>query len=434
MESYGFILDIGIILLATKFLSMLSKRAKMPQVVGALLAGLILGPACLGFVDNSSFIQNVASLGVIVLMFEAGLGTDLAELRRSGKASFVIALVGVLVPLAGGWLLGTYLPLNASGNFWENMFLGVILTATSVSITVETLKELGKFNTRSGNAILGAAIIDDVLGVIALTVISGLSGGNMNLGTVLLKIVGFIALSAVCGFIFHHIFQHWMNMASWNRKRFAVVGLAFGFLYAYVAEAIFGVADITGAYLAGLILSTTSRATFIEAKCHTLSYMLLSPVFFASIGLKVDLSAISPTVYLFTFLFTLVAILTKVLGCGLGAKLCRYSNPDSLRIGLGMITRGEVGLAIADKGLITGVMHNNYLTPVILMVTITAIVTPVFLKVAYKDASGELPHEDQLESSPLADSYEAASHLEEVSERILDALEKEIDREKNSNE
>lgn len=434
MESYGFILDIGIILLATKFLSMLSKRAKMPQVVGALLAGLILGPACLGVVDNSSFIQNVASLGVIVLMFEAGLGTDLAELRRSGKASFVIALVGVLVPLAGGWLLGTYLPLNADGNFWENMFLGVILTATSVSITVETLKELGKFSTRSGNAILGAAIIDDVLGVIALTVISGLSGGNMNLGVVLLKIVGFIALSAVCGFIFHHIFQRWMNMASWNRKRFAVVGLAFGFLYAYVAEAIFGVADITGAYLAGLILSTTSRATFIEAKCHTLSYMLLSPVFFASIGLKVDLSAISPTVYLFTFLFTLVAILTKVLGCGLGAKLCRYSNPDSLRIGLGMITRGEVGLAIADKGLITGVMHNNYLTPVILMVTITAIVTPVFLKVAYKDASGELPHEDQLESSPLADSYEAASHLEEVSERILDALEKEIDREKNSNE
>lgn len=428
MDSYRFILDIGIILLTTKLFAMLSKRVRMPQVVGALLAGLILGPACLGFVDDSVFIQNIASLGVIVLMFEAGLATDLGELKRSGKASFVIALVGVLVPLAGGWLLGAYLPLHPNGSFWENMFLGVILTATSVSITVETLKELGKFNTRSGNAILGAAIIDDVLGVIALTVITSLSGGHVQLWVVLLKIAGFIALSAACGFVFHHLFQLWMDKASWDRKRFAVVGLAFGFLFAYVAEAIFGVADITGAYIAGLILSTTSRATFIEAKCHTLSFMLLSPVFFASIGLKVNLSAIGPAVILFTILFTVIAVFTKVLGCGLGAKLCRYSTPDSMRIGLGMITRGEVGLAIADKGLSSGVLHNVYLTPVILMVTITAIVTPLFLKIAYRDAPGETP-QMELESSPLADSYQAASTLEEVSERILDELEREYHQE-----
>lgn len=423
MESYRFIMDVGLILLTTKLLSMLSKRVKMPQVVGALMAGLILGPACLGMVDDNIFIQNIASLGVIVLMFEAGLGTDVNELKRSGKASLVIAMVGVIVPIFGGWALGNFFPLLGSGSFWENIFLGIILTATSVSITVETLKELGKLKTHSGNAILGAALIDDVLGIIGLSLVSGLAEGTVLVGFVLLKIVAFIVVSILCGLFFRRIFQGWMNKASWNRKRFAVVSLAFCFIYAYFAEVLFGVADITGAYIAGLILSSTSRATFIEANCHTLSYMLLSPVFFASIGLKVNVSSLSTSLFLFSLLFILVAILTKVVGCGLGAKLCGYSNSDCLRIGTGMLSRGEVGLVIADKGIVSGVLHTAYLTPVILMVTVTTIITPLLLKWTYRDAPGQQAPEEE-EPNTLADAYGAVQNLEEASIKYLDELER----------
>lgn len=423
MENFRFIMDIGLILLTTKLLSMLSKRVKMPQVVGALIAGLVLGPACLGIVSDSVFIQNIASLGVIVLMFEAGLGTDLNELKRSGKSSMVIALIGVLVPILGGWALGSLYSLSGVGSFWENIFLGIILTATSVSITVETLKELGKLKTNSGNAILAAALIDDVLGIIGLSLVSGLAEGNVVVGLVLLKILAFIVISAICGFVFQRTFQHWMNKAAWNRKRFAVISLAFCFIFAYFAEVLFGVADITGAYIAGLILSSTSRATFIEAKCHTLSYMLLSPVFFASIGLKVNVTSLNSALFIFSLLFIVVAILTKIVGCGLGAKICGYSNGDSLRIGTGMLSRGEVGLVIADKGIVSGVLSTAYLTPVILMVTVTTIITPLLLKLTYRDAPNEQDAHDDTPSS-LANTYGAAQSLDEVSEMFLDELER----------
>ena len=419
MEHYRFIFDVGVILLATKLFSMLTKRVNMPQVVGALMAGLLLGPAFLGLLEDSVFIENIASLGVIVLMFEAGLGTDMDELKRSGRASLVIAVAGVLVPLAGGYFLGYYFPLLPGDRFVENLFLGVILTATSVSITVETLKEMGKLSTRTGNAILGAALIDDVLGIIALTFVSGMTDESVDLSFVILKIVAFMGLSLVAGAFFHHIFQRWMNTAAWDRKRFAVIGLAFAFLYAFVAEAIFGLADITGAYIAGLILSTTSRSSFISAKCETLSQMLLSPIFFASIGLKVQVSTVSLPVWGFTLLFIIVAILTKIIGCYLGAKASGFSHRDSFRIGAGMTTRGEVGLVIADKGLLSGALHSVYLTPVILMVTITAILTPVALKLAYRKGPNEVAPEAP-STSHLGEHYETAHALSEVRDRLLD--------------
>ena len=196
MESYRYLLDLALILLFTKGLGLLTRRVQMPQVVGALLAGLILGPAMLGFMKETAFISEVAELGVIVLMFCAGMETDIQELKASGKASFVIALIGVLVPLAGGF--GVAYIFNrpdmiasevSASTFLQNIFIGVILTATSVSITVETLKEMGKLKTRSGNAILGAAIIDDVLGIVALTIVMSMADSSVSIGVVLLKIV-----------------------------------------------------------------------------------------------------------------------------------------------------------------------------------------------------------------------------------------------------
>lgn len=230
------------------------------------------------------------------------------------------------------------------------MFIGVVLTATSVSITVETLKEIGRLSTRSGSAILGAAIIDDVLGIIGLTVITSLGGGGANVWVVLGKIAAFFAVSVVVWMVMHRFVDWWFRRYSRDKRRFVVLSFAFCLLYSFFAEAVFGVADITGAYIAGLIFANTCRVAYLQDRFDTLSYSLLSPIFFASIGLKLVLPEMSTTILLFAVLLVLWAVVSKVVGCGLGAKLCRYSNQDALRIGVGMISRGEVALIVANNG------------------------------------------------------------------------------------
>ena len=230
METYKYLLDLAIILLCTKALGLATRKVQMPQVVGALLAGVLLGPAMLGILTETSFIHNVAEIGVIVLMFCAGLETDIQELKASGKASFVIALIGVIVPLIGGYATAMFfnrpdvIASDASCSvFLQNIFIGVILTATSVSITVETLKELGKLKTKSGNAILGAAIIDDVLGIIALTLVTSMADESVKISVVLLKIVAFFAFAGVIGLIFYKIFKKWTDQAEKGLRRHAIM-------------------------------------------------------------------------------------------------------------------------------------------------------------------------------------------------------------------
>ena len=341
METYKYLLDLAIILLCTKALGLATRKVQMPQVVGALLAGVLLGPAMLGILTETSFIHNVAEIGVIVLMFCAGLETDIQELKASGKASFVIALIGVIVPLIGGYATAMFfnrpdvIASDASCNvFLQNIFIGVILTATSVSITVETLKELGKLKTKSGNAILGAAIIDDVLGIIALTLVTSMADESVKISVVLLKIVAFFAFAGVIGLIFYKIFKKWTDQAEKGLRRHAIMAFVFCLLMAYVAEKFFGVADITGAFIAGLIISNTSKSDFVLKKFDTMSYMLLSPVFFASIGLKVELPKMSAAIVGFAVALTIVAILTKIVGCALGAKMCGFKNYQCARIGV----------------------------------------------------------------------------------------------------
>lgn len=414
---YRFILDISIILLATKCLSILTKRYNMPQVVGALVAGLLLGPSFLGILEPTEFLEYVSELGVIVLMFSAGLETDLKELKRSGKASFVIALLGVVIPLLGGYAMAAVFNQNQEGAFLENLFVGVVLTATSVSITVETLKEMGKLSTKASNAILGAAIIDDVLGLLALTIVTSLSDQSVSLLLVVGKIIAFFAVSVVLGIFLHKVIQKWMDSASWDRKRFAIIALAFGFLYSYVSEHFFGVADITGAFIAGLIISGTTRVTYVASRCEILSYMFLSPVFFASIGIQVVLPQWTTSIILFTILLVLVAIISKMVGCGLGAKLCKYSSKDALRIGIGMVSRGEVALIVANKGAAAGLMNAAFMTPIVLMVTITVIVSPIMLKLAYKSKPDSFM---DLEHSELQENYSEIQDFDLAAQAILD--------------
>lgn len=418
MDSYHYLLELAIILFLTKILGIITKRFAMPQVVGALIAGLLMGPAVLGVIHETELLDTLAELGVIVLMFNAGLETDLNELKRSGKAAFMIALIGVLVPLAGGFLLSNWF---SPGHTLENLFLGIILTATSVSITVETLQELGKLSTRSGNAILGAALIDDVLGIIALTMITSASGQGTSIWMVLVKIAAFFALSIVFGSLACQAFNWWFARYDRDKKRFVIVALSVCFLYAYIAEVFFGVADITGAYIAGVIFAKTPRVAYLQYRFETLSYMLLSPVFFASIGLKVDLHNLTGATLVFAILLLIVAILSKIVGCGAGAKLCGYSTPEAVRIGCGMVSRGEVALIVANKGISCGLMNPDFFAPVVLVVIATTILTPIFLKLAYQSYGVQT---EQLEESRLLDRIEDVKQLDIVSQDVLAMHEK----------
>lgn len=418
MDSYKYLLDLAIILLFTKAFGLLTQKVQMPQVVGALLAGLLLGPAVFGILTETSFLHAVAELGVIVLMFCAGMETDIQELKASGKASFVIALCGVAVPLAGGFAAAYFfnkpgiIDSNAEATiFLQNIFIGIILTATSVSITVETLKELGKLKTRSGNAILGAAIIDDILGIIALTIVTSMADSSVKISVVLLKIVLFFLFSGVVGFVFYQLYKRWTDSSEKGLHRHAIIAFVFCLVMAYIAEVGFGVADITGAFIAGLIISNINKSVFIQSKFDTLSYMLLSPVFFASIGLKVELPKMTAAIIGFAVVLSIVAVCTKVVGCGLGAKVCGYKNYQAKRIGVGMISRGEVALIVASKGSALGLLGSNFLGPVIIVVVFTTIITPILLKGVFKPGTAPMTEQPLPAGEIVTSYYENAAEI-----------------------
>lgn len=388
MLSYEFLFDLALILISTKLFGLITKKVRMPQVVGALVAGVILGPAVLNVLSETEFIQKLAELGVIVLMFTAGLETDINQLKKTGKASFIIAVLGVIIPLAGGFFIASIFNKgNDVNTILQNVFIGIILTATSVSITVETLKEMGKLNTRAGNAILGAAIIDDILGIIALTITTSLADPSINVIMVLAKIVMFFIFAGFAGYLFHWAFIKLDERYQRDLRRFVILAFVFCLLLSFCAEEFFGVADITGAFIAGLVISDSNRSKYLNSRFETLSYMLLSPIFFASIGIKVQLTAMTKTIFIFAILLLLVAILSKVFGCALGAKLCRYSNREAIQIGTGMISRGEVALIVANKGIAMGLMLPEFLAPVVIVVVVTTIVTPILLKVVFNNKS-----------------------------------------------
>ena len=388
MLSYHFLLDLALILLSTKVLGLVTRKFKMPQVVGALLAGLVLGPGMLNILKETDFIMQLSELGVIVLMFCAGLESDLEDLKRTGKTSFIIALLGVLVPLAGGFLVG-YLIGDIDGQvnnlFLQNIFIGIVLTATSVSITVETLKEMGKLNTSVGTAILGAAIIDDILGIIGLTLVTSLADTSVNVTGVLLKIVGFFLFSFIIGIVSYNIFKKWSECENKDKRRFIIAAFVFCLLFSYISEEVFNVAGITGAFIAGLVLSNINKKEYIEARLGVVSYSLLSPVFFASIGLKIVIPSMSKDMIIFTFLLIIVAVLSKIIGSGLGAKLCKYSNKESIQIGIGMVSRGEVALIVASKGAALGIISPTMLAPIVIVAVITTIISPILLKIAFRN-------------------------------------------------
>ncbi len=394
---YHFLLVVAIVLLSTKLFGLLSQKVHMPQVVGALLAGLVLGPSVLNLVVESDFLTRTSEIGVILLMFLAGLDTDLKELKKTGLAAFVIALLGVAVPLVGGYF--TYQAFFADAmdplNFLKSIFVGVILTATSVSITVETLREMGKLKGKVGTAILGAAIIDDILGIIILTICVSMTSSEVRPSTVLLKILLFFIFVAVIGVVMHFVFKK-MDKHQGKRRRVAIYGFVFCLVLSFVAEHYFGIADITGAYFAGLIICNIDKTkTYIAGKLTVLSYMMFSPLFFASIGIKTQLSGFTTPLLIFSLVLLLVAILTKIIGCGLGAKLTGFNTKDSFKIGIGMVSRGEVALIVAQKGSAAGLVDPHLFPAIVFVVIVTTLITPILLKLVMRDSNDQDPVEIQ---------------------------------------
>lgn len=385
MDSSTILRDLAVIIIFAKLMGLVARKLKAPQVAGEIVAGLLIGPSLFGWVKSSDFISEMAEIGVILLMFTAGLETNIQQLRKTGLRATLIASLGVLVPLILGTLLFMafygFGPLG-SAQFYKALFIGTILTATSVSITVQTLRELGKLSGEVGTTIMSAAIIDDVIGIIVLTLVIGFKDPSTHVSGVLLHMVLFFLLAAVIGYLIYLAFNA-LDKRYRHTRRIPIAGLALAFLMSYIADTYFGVADITGAYIAGVILSSIDDSGYISRKMDINSYMMFGPIFFASIGLQTNIKTLDTTILLFSVAFVIVGMVAKIIGCGLMAKILRFSSADSLKIGCGMMTRGEVALIVAQRGLTVGMLDPSFFTAVILLIITSSIVTPVVLKLLY---------------------------------------------------
>ncbi len=405
-DAYKILIPIAIILLFSKLLSIGARKIGIPQVIGLLLTGVILGALTLiPFPDSWKILSNksatlgvsvLAEIGVVIIMFSAGLETDVKQIKKTGLAAIVITTLGVVVPMGLGYLASLILPDEATvtKTVFRNLFYGVILTATSVSVTIAALKELGKLNTKIGTAIVSAAILDDIIGVIILSVILSLdkaatgSGSNASseIIMVFVKTILFFVFAIGAGLVIRMIFKKLSNKYD-HHRRLPIFALAFAFFYAYAAEAWFGIADITGAFFAGIFLSGTRDTGYIEKRADTTSYLIFTPVFFAKVGLTSigSFSSIEPSFILFGLLFVLAGIAGKLFGCGLGAKISKYSFKDSFRCGIGMMVRAEVCLISAQKGIDAGIIDSSIQPFILVLILITSFLTPIILKMSYKN-------------------------------------------------
>lgn len=435
-EVYEIFLPLALILFLSKLLGLTSKRIGLPAVAGMLIAGIFIGllkyiPGVTkdgtgfgGFIYHALFSDDaiyiykcLSKIGVVLIMFSAGLGTDLKQIKSTGVSAIVITAFGVILPMLLGFLVAFLFDMytdialvpgvegvKGEVNILSDLFYGAILTATSVSITVATLKELGKTNTRVGTAIITAAVIDDIIGIVILSVLTGLKPGdntsaevswfNPNAGLVVLKIVLFFIFAIGAGILARKAFD-WLDRKYPHHRRIPIFSIALAFIYAYLSEKVFGVAEITGAYFAGIVLSGMSESTYEENKADSLGYLIFTPMFFANIGISsFDFSSFNGIWIAFGLLYILMGLIGKFVGCGAGGLLTKFSKRDSAKIGLGMLVRAEVVLVCAQTGYNNNLVSNNIFTYVCILIIISSLLAPLFIKILYKN-------EDKLSQTPI---------------------------------
>jgi Kef-type K+ transport system membrane component KefB len=374
-----FLFDLALIVFIVKLAGHLSRKWGQPSVMGEILAGILAGPSLLGLLQPTPFIRELAEIGVILLMFLAGLETDLDEFKKSAFASTLVAVSGVALPLVGGWGVGMMFGYDLN----TSVFIGTLLVATSVSISVQTLRELGRLRSKEGVTILGAAVLDDVLGILILSLVIGFAAGGdssaeRGIAVLLIKVFVFFILLVLLG---RKLLAGIIERA--NRWLSAEAGVAIGIgialLFAFVAE-MFGMAGIVGSYFAGLMLGKSPAGKAMFSKLETVSFSFPVPVFFVSIGLIADIRNIDAEFAWLIGILTAVAILTKLVGGALGAKFAGFSARSSLGIGAGMVARGEVGLIVATIGLSKGLISGELFTATVVIVLVTTLITPPMLK------------------------------------------------------
>lgn len=382
METAEFILTIVLVLVAVKVAGDLSVRVGQPSVFGKLLVGLIIGPSFLGWIHETPLLSELAELGVLMLMFIAGVETDVGEFMKTARGAAVAAVLGVIAPLIAGYLLAV-----AYGYDWAKaLFVGTILVATSVSISVQTLRELGRLQTREGFTILGAAVIDDILGLIVLSIVLGLEagqgGGLPGIAVLGAKVVVFFLGAFLVGRI---LVPGILSVASRMGVTVPVLtaSIVVALLFAVGAE-LMGLAGIVGAYLAGLMIGTTRFQSEVFEGVEQVGYAFLIPFFFVSIGTAADVRGLTGNLVVFTALALLLAVITKVVGCGAGALMSGLTFQESLGVGVGMVARGEVALIVAKIGLDSGLITEDLFTSMVVVAIATTVATPPLLRMVFK--------------------------------------------------
>jgi Kef-type K+ transport system membrane component KefB len=365
------------ILIGAKLAGRLSQRIGLPSVFGELVLGLVLGPSLLNLIRPNDPLALLAEVGVILLMFRAGLETDLVQMRQVGLAATIVALGGVLLPFGGGFALGRMFGMSDL----PALFVGAVLTATSVSISAEVLRELGHLRGKVGATILGAAVIDDVLGVLVLSLVLGLAGK----GDPLIAVGQMAVFFPAAWFIGDRLLPQLRKIEYLAGGQDTVLAILLGLvmLFAWAAEALGSVADITGAYLLGIVVARyTDEEHVVHHGSSALAYAFVVPVFFVNIGLEANVTSLGAAP-LFTILMVLLAIAGKVVGCGVGALTMRMSPREALQIGIGMTARGEVALVMIAAGRAAGLVNDTLFTATIVMALVTTLITPPLLRLAF---------------------------------------------------
>lgn len=404
METGGVIelfLALGVIIAAAQFAGAAARKLGQPRVFGELLAGVILGPTLLDMLSWGTFsdpdalyhsIHELAELGVLFLMFSVGLEVHLHELLSVGKVAVWGGLFGALLPLA--LAIPAVLPFGY--DMETAIFVGVVLAATSVSISAQTLLELGLLSTKEGIGLLAAAVVDDVLAILILSIVIAVLGGDGGgspgeiiwiLVRMMLYIGGALALA---WFVLPRVFD-WIDRRPELTASVPAFALVLALVFGWSAEALGGVAAITGSFIAGLGLSQTSERTkneIVEA-VRRVSYSFLVPVFFVSVGLQTDLTAIEGRLLPLAGLLLIAAVVSKVVGSGIGAYLGGFNAGEALRLGVCMISRGEVGLIIASLGLTTGLLGDDIFQAVFLVILLTTVLTPPLVRYVFRGAITE---------------------------------------------
>lgn len=369
------ILQLIIIIVAAKICGTIASRFGQPSVLGEIIAGILIGPAVFGLVETNDFLHLFSEIGVIFLMFFAGTETNLKDLTSSLRSALTVATMGIILPFIGGYVVGISFgmdPIHAA-------FLGVVLTATSVSISVQTFRELNYMHTKESATVLGAAIADDIIGLIILAVMISLTvGGDTSISIVLLKQVIFFAVIIAMHKVLPMITKIAVKIPIPDFS--LVYGVLLCFLYSWFADAM-GISNIIGAFFAGLALASNDTIREqLEGKLLPSVNVIFIPVFFTSIGLVVSLNGVGEHIWLIIVL-CIVAIVTKVIGAGFGAKITGYTMQSSLLIGTAMISRGEVALITSSIGFQAGLFSQEYYTPMIIAIVVSTLVTPPMLKV-----------------------------------------------------